>query len=115
MLLNNKYNPSPDAIIVPIPPINNPIVIGHNNPLTPLTLVEFNKNENDWRVHLIFSIREENVENLFNITGSTSVNGNYFHIGTGPGTSPWVTSSYYSIPEVANYQFDYDFDVVINA
>lgn len=55
------------------------------------------------------------VWNLFNYTGSTSSNGNYFHAGEGPGAIPVVTSSYYIIPEKANYQFNYDFDLVVNA
>lgn len=54
------------------------------------------------------------VWNLFNYTGSDSVNGNYFHPGLGPGASQ-VTSSYYVIPENANYQFNYDFNIVVNA
>jgi hypothetical protein len=52
------------------------------------------------------------VWNLWNITGSNSVPGGYFSPGQGP-LSP-TTSSYYTIPELSNYQFVYDFDIVAN-
>jgi hypothetical protein len=55
------------------------------------------------------------VWNLWNITGSNSVNGNYFFTGSGPGVAPGVTSSYYRIPEKTNYQFVYDFNITVNA
>jgi hypothetical protein len=57
------------------------------------------------------------VWNLWNITGSNSVNGNYFFTGSGPGGNGAlnITSSYYKIPEKTNYQFVYDFDIIINA
>ena len=55
------------------------------------------------------------VWNLWNITGSNSVNGNYFFTGSGPGVTPGVTSSYYKIPEKTNYEFLYDFNITINA
>lgn len=57
------------------------------------------------------------VWNLWNITGSNSVNGNYFKTGSGPneGNINGVTSSYYIISEKSNYQFIYDFNVNINA
>jgi len=54
------------------------------------------------------------VWNLWNITGSNSVPGNYFSPGVGPGTGNRVTSSYYTISELSNYQFIYDFDIIAN-
>jgi hypothetical protein len=54
------------------------------------------------------------VWNLWNITGSNSVPGDYFYPGVGPGTGNSITSSYYVIPNKSNYQFSYDFDVVLN-
>lgn len=55
--------------------------------------------------------------NFLNLTGSFSLNGTYFHIGTGPGSSPsniGVTSSYYTIPDRGAYQFIYDFTLNTN-
>jgi hypothetical protein len=54
------------------------------------------------------------VWNMFNITGSLSSNGNYFNIGTGPGGNV-VTSSYYTIPAKSDYQFSYDFSLLVSA
>ena len=54
------------------------------------------------------------VWNLFNTTSSLSFSGNNFYPGLGPGAS-FVTSSYYVIPQEANYQFTYDFSVAVTA
>jgi hypothetical protein len=62
-----------------------------------------------------FTGSKQEVWNMFNITGSSSSNGNYFDIGTGPGAGIAVTSSYYTIPEKGNYQFIYDFNLLVSA
>ena len=54
--------------------------------------------------------------NIWNITGSNSSNGTHLYPGLAPGTNTFnCTSSYYSVPEKANYDFVYDFSVKINA
>ena len=58
-----------------------------------------------------FSGSKYEVWNMFNITGSASSNGNYFSIGTGNG----VTSSYYTIPAKSDYQFSYNFNLIVSA
>lgn len=58
-----------------------------------------------------FSGSKFEVWNMFNITGSLSSNGNYFNIGTGNG----VTSSYYTIPAKSDYQFSYNFNLIVSA
>jgi hypothetical protein len=54
------------------------------------------------------------VWNLFDYETNESFLGNYYNTGSGPGLST-VTSSYYSIPQEADYQFTYDFNVAITA
>lgn len=54
------------------------------------------------------------VWNLFDYKTNESFLGNYYNTGSGPGLST-VTSSYYSIPQEADYQFTYDFAVAITA
>ena len=54
------------------------------------------------------------VWNLFDYETNESFLGNYYNTGSGPGLST-VTSSYYSIPQEADYQFTYDFAVAITA
>jgi len=62
-----------------------------------------------------YSSSKYEVWNLFNTTGSNSFLGNYFYPGQGPGGSAMVTSSYYIIPQEANYQFNYDFSLAVTA
>jgi hypothetical protein len=62
-----------------------------------------------------FNGSKQEVWNMFNITGSSSSNGNYFNIGTGPGAGIAVTSSYYTIPAKSDYQFNYDFSLLVSA
>jgi hypothetical protein len=54
------------------------------------------------------------VWNLFDYETNESFLGNYYNTGSGPGLST-VTSSYYSIPQEADYQFTYDFNIAITA
>jgi hypothetical protein len=54
------------------------------------------------------------VWNLFDYETNESFLGNYFYTGSGPGLSN-VTSSYYLIPQEADYQFTYDFTIAITA
>jgi len=55
------------------------------------------------------------VWNIFNTVSSISSTGNYFSLGTGPGGGNIVTSSYYTIPAKSNYQFSYDFNLLVSA
>jgi hypothetical protein len=62
-----------------------------------------------------FAGSKQEVWNIFNTTGPLSSTGNYFNIGTGPGAGIAVTSSYYTIPAKSDYQFSYDFNLLVSA